>query len=69
MLITVHLQLKPSQVRGRKGHDGDMQGEEDDACTTEPPVNSKQLEDASQQSDAPSHEHPVSASRLLLCYK
>lgn len=62
----VHSQLKPSQVRGRKGNDGDMQGEEDDAGPAEPTTNGgKQLEDASQQSEVPSHEHPVSASRLV----
>lgn len=51
--------LKPSQVRGRKGNDGDMQGEEDDAGPAEPTTNGgKQLEDASQQSEVASHEHP-----------
>lgn len=62
--LLCHLQSKPSQVRGRRGHDGEMQCEEEDACTVEQPTNGKQLEDAPQQSEVHPHEHQhlVSAS-------
>lgn len=44
---------KPTQARGKKGHDGQ---EEDEACTSEKQLNEKQNEDSSQQYDAHSHE-------------
>ncbi|XP_030492105.2 la-related protein 6B isoform X1 [Cannabis sativa] len=48
---------KPSQVRGRRGQEGDVQCEEEDACAAEQPVNGKVVEDAPQQSDGYSHDH------------
>ncbi|PON50593.1 Lupus La protein [Trema orientale] len=55
--LMVKRMSKPSQVRGRRGHDGDVQCEEEDACAAEQMANGKQLEDAPQQSDVHSHEH------------
>ncbi|XP_015879499.3 la-related protein 6B isoform X2 [Ziziphus jujuba] len=48
---------KPIQARGKKGHDGDVQCEEDDNYTSEHLAFEKQSEDSSQHSDANSHEH------------
>ncbi|KAH7547643.1 hypothetical protein FEM48_Zijuj01G0331500 [Ziziphus jujuba var. spinosa] len=48
---------KPIQARGKKGHDGDAQCEEDDNYTSEHLAFEKQSEDSSQHSDANSHEH------------
>ncbi|PRQ46006.1 putative lupus La protein [Rosa chinensis] len=49
---------KPGQVRGKKGQDGELQLEEEDASTHEQihHANEKQSEDSSRQFDAHSHE-------------
>ncbi|KAJ9173929.1 hypothetical protein P3X46_017013 [Hevea brasiliensis] len=47
---------KPTQARGKKGHDGQGYSEEDEACISEQQLNEKQNEDPSQQYDAHSHE-------------
>ena len=57
-------QSKPSSARGKKGHDGEVNFEEDDTSTSDQQQNEKQLEDPYQQSDAHPHEHTVSASVL-----
>lgn len=59
-----HSQSKPAQVRGKKGQDGEVQLDEEDASSPEQQANEKQSVDSSQQSDATSHEH-VSAHRLI----
>lgn len=48
---------KPSSARGKKGHDGEVNFEEDDTSTSDQQQNEKQLEDPYQQSDAHPHEH------------
>ncbi|PQQ03392.1 la-related protein 6B [Prunus yedoensis var. nudiflora] len=48
---------KPAQVRGKKGQDGEVQLDEEDASSPEQQANEKQSVDSSQQSDAHSHEH------------
>ncbi|CAL2275579.1 unnamed protein product [Prunus armeniaca] len=52
-----HSQSKPAQVRGKKGQDGEVQLDEEDASSPEQQANEKQSVDSSQQSDAHSHEH------------
>lgn len=56
-ILFFHIQVKPAQARGRKGHEGEVICEEDDACTSEQLPGDKQPEDP----DAHSHEHNVSA--------
>ncbi|KAG2722342.1 hypothetical protein I3760_02G124500 [Carya illinoinensis] len=48
---------KPSSARGKKGHDGEVNFEEDDTSTTDQQQNDRQLEPSYQQSDAHPHEH------------
>lgn len=60
-----HSQSKPGQVRGKKGQDGEVQLEEEDAST--PEQVEKQSEDSSRQFDAHSHEQ-VSGNRLIGLY-
>ncbi|XP_048228532.1 la-related protein 6B isoform X3 [Ricinus communis] len=48
---------KPTQARGKKGHDGQGHSEEEEVSTSEQPPNEKQIEDPSQQYDGHSHEH------------
>lgn len=48
---------KPAQVKGKKGHEGEWQCEEEDASTSEQHLNEKQPDDSSQQIDAQSHDH------------
>lgn len=51
-------------MRGKKGQDGEVQLDEEDASSPEQQANEKQSVDSSQQSDAHSHEH-VSTHRLI----
>ncbi|XP_021642245.2 la-related protein 6B isoform X2 [Hevea brasiliensis] len=55
---------KPTQARGKKGHDEQGYSEEDEACTPEQQLNEKQNEDPCQQYVAHSHELSVS---VLMC--
>ncbi|KAJ4723905.1 La-related protein like [Melia azedarach] len=48
---------KTAQARGKKGHEGEWQYEEEDASTSEQHSNEKQSEDPSQHDDVHSHEH------------
>ncbi|XP_065860858.1 la-related protein 6B [Euphorbia lathyris] len=48
---------KPTQGRGKKGHDGQGHSEEEEVSTSEQQPNEKQNEDCSQQYDNHSHEH------------
>jgi hypothetical protein len=57
-------QSKPSSARGKKGHDGEVNFEEDDTSTSDQQQNEKQLEYPYQQSDAHAFEYTVSASVL-----
>ena len=54
---------KHSQGWDKKGHDRDVQCEEDDTCVTEQSFDGKLLENASQQADLHPYEQPVSASQ------
>ncbi|KAM1703537.1 la-related protein 6B-like [Malus sylvestris] len=55
---------KPAQVRGKKGQDGEVQLEEEDASTPEQQANEKQSVDSSQQSDIHPHEHEERTNSL-----
>ncbi|WCJ21815.1 RNA-binding protein [Euphorbia peplus] len=48
---------KPTQGRGKKGHDGQGHSEEEEVSTSEQQPNEKLNEDCSQQYDNHSHEH------------
>ncbi|XP_057957083.1 la-related protein 6B isoform X2 [Malania oleifera] len=48
---------KPAQVRGKKGHEADGNGEEDDVSTSEQQLNEKQPDDPSQQSELYHQDH------------
>ncbi|GLT73687.1 hypothetical protein SLA2020_455260 [Shorea laevis] len=48
---------KPAHGRGKKGHDGEGNCEEDDTSTSEQQPSEKQPEDPSQLSDVNTHEH------------
>ncbi|KAF9663086.1 hypothetical protein SADUNF_Sadunf17G0001900 [Salix dunnii] len=54
--LKVRLMLKHG-ARGKKGHDGQGNSEEDEVSASEQMPNEKQTEDQAQQHDAHSHEH------------
>ncbi|XWS65332.1 hypothetical protein CRYUN_Cryun05aG0103700 [Craigia yunnanensis] len=66
--LRVHLMLrrasKPTQAKGKKGHDGEGHYEKDDASTSEHQANEKQEEDPSQLSDI--HPQEYLGSRRVL---